>query len=335
MKTKTKILITGGAGYIGSHVVAFLGEQDFDLTIYDNLSTGLRDSVLFGKFIHGDLADLDKLEATIVENKIDSVIHFAGSIIVPESVIDPLKYYDNNTKNSLSLIKLCIKHNISNFIFSSTAAVYGVGNGGGLTENSQLGPINPYGRSKLITEWMLEDVARAHPSFNYVALRYFNVAGADLQNRIGQCSPNATHLIKVALQVALGKRDHLDIFGTDYNTPDGTCIRDYIHVTDLAAAHFEALRFLTSHKTSQIFNCGYGSGFSVKQVIDCIKKITGVNFKVNEIGRRDGDAGLLISIPDKIKKMTQWNPKYADLELIVKSAYQWEQKLLRLGPVQK
>jgi UDP-glucose 4-epimerase len=320
------ILVTGGAGYIGSHVVSLLGEAGKDVIIFDNLSTGKKDNILFGKLIIGDLNDPIALEKVFTENKIEAVMHFAGSIVVPESVENPLLYYKNNTENSLNLIKACVKYNIKKFIFSSTAAVYGTPVGGVASEETPANPINPYGRSKLMTEWMLEDTAFAH-DFNYVALRYFNVAGASQTGKIGQSTPKATHLLKTAAEVVTKKRAGMKIFGTDYETKDGTCIRDYIHVDDLAQAHLDSLSYLDKGGKSQVMNCGYGYGFSVKEVLVAVEKYIGHKLNVEVGPRRAGDAIELISRADKIKKVLGWSPKYNDLDYIVKSAIEWEKKL--------
>jgi len=309
----------------GSHIVTLLGQQGYDLVIYDNLSTGHRHAVHYGKFIQGDLADHDHLDRVMKEEKVTAVIHFAGSIIVPESVEKPIDYYQNNTVNSLNLIRLCTENKIKNFIFSSTAAVYGMPASGVASEETETIPINPYGRSKLMTEWTLEDVAAA-TDFRYVALRYFNVAGAHVGGLVGQNSPLSTHLIKLACETALGKRPALTVFGEDYETPDGSCIRDFIHVDDLAQAHLDALLYLKNGGESQFMNCGYGKGFSVKEVIEVVKRISGVDFKVIKGPRRAGDPPVLISKAEKIKRVLGWKPQYQDLDLIVKNAYDWEKK---------
>lgn len=320
-----KILITGGAGYIGSHVVKALGLLKHDITIYDNLSTGHREAVTYGDLVVGDLADHQKLDELFASKKFEAVLHFAGSIVVPESVVEPLKYYQNNTVNSHFLLSLCKKHNVKQFIFSSTAAVYGMPKDGVCREDSELAPINPYGQSKLMTELMLKDFA-ASSDFRFVALRYFNVSGADPEGKLGQSFPQATHLIKVASEAACGKREKLDIFGTDYATNDGTCVRDYIHVTDLADAHVKALEYLAQGGKSEILNCGYGHGFSVKEVIGRVKEITGVDFTVKECVRRAGDPASLTAKVDRIHQVIGWKPKYDDLNIIIKSAYEWEKK---------
>lgn len=320
-----KVLITGGAGYIGSHVVKALGKLGHEITVYDNLSTGHKDAVTFGKLVVGDLADVEKLEKLFAAEKFEAVLHFAGSIVVPESVANPLKYYSNNTLNSYQLIKLCLKYNCKNFIFSSTAATYGEPSEGMVSEESPTAPINPYGFSKLMTEQMLKDTA-ASSELKFVILRYFNVSGADPEGQIGQSFPGATHLIKVACETACGKRDHLNIFGTDYPTKDGTCVRDYIHVSDLADAHVKALKYLAAGGKSEVLNCGYGHGFSVKEVISKTKEVTGIDFKVVETPRRPGDPASLTTKVDKIQKVLGWKPKYDDLGLIIKSAYEWEKK---------
>lgn len=322
------ILITGGAGYIGSHVVSLLGEANKDIIIFDNLTTGRKENILFGRLVVGDLSDPILLEKLFTENKIEAVLNFAGSIVVPESVENPILYYKNNTENSLNLIRACVKHGTKKFIFSSTAAVYGTPESGVASEASLTNPINPYGRSKLMTEWMLEDVSAAH-DFNYVALRYFNVAGASKTGKIGQSTPKATHLIKTAAELATGKRAGMSIFGTDYNTKDGTCVRDYIHVDDLAQAHLDALAFLDEGGSSQVLNCGYGQGFSVKEVIAEVETYLNSKLNVAVAPRRAGDAVELISRADKIKKILGWTPKYNDLPYIVKSAIEWEKKLER------
>ena len=320
------VLVTGGAGYIGSHVVSLLGAADKDIIILDNLSTGRRENILFGKLIVGELNDQKLLDTIFSENKIEAVLHFAGSIVVPESVTNPTLYYHNNTELSLKLLKTCLKFKTKKFIFSSTAAVYGMPEGGVASEETLPNPINPYGRSKLMTEWMLEDVSNAH-DFAYVALRYFNVAGASSTGKIGQSTPKATHLLKTAAEVVVGKRLGMSIFGDDYPTPDGTCIRDYIHVDDLAQAHLDALKYLDSNNKSQILNCGYGHGFSVKAVLSTVESVTGKKLAVDVAPRRDGDAVELISKAQKIKDILGWTPKYDDLDYIVKSAIDWEKKL--------
>ena len=322
------ILVTGGAGYIGSHVVKLLGESGHKIVVLDDLSTGHKESVLYGHLVVGDIGIQDDLDKVFHHYNIKAVLHFAGSIVVPESVTDPVKYYHNNTVKTLNLIQSCIKNNVNNFIFSSTAAVYGMGETGSLDETVPFAPINPYGRSKMMIEMILEDVSNAHKDFNYIALRYFNVAGADLEGRIGQSFPDATHLIKVAMQVALGMRSELSVFGDDYNTSDGTCIRDYIHVIDLAQAHLDALKYLSNNDKSEVLNCGYGNGYSVNEVIEVVKKVTGKDFSVKITGRRLGDPDRLVAMSDKIRKVLGWNPKYNDLELIVNTAFEWEKKLL-------
>ena len=336
------ILITGGAGYIGSHVVKqLLEETDYKITIVDNLSTGsiktvetLRDIAKLSNkdnnldFIESDLSNFSLIEGIIKAKKFDAVIHFAASIIVPESVKNPIKYYMNNTVNTTNLIKLCIENNVNKFIFSSTAAVYGEPDEIPVKETTPTKPINPYGMSKLMSENVLKDCGLAYLEFKYVILRYFNVAGADIKIRIGQRFPNATHLIKVAAETAVGKREKMYIFGTDYPTKDGTCIRDYIHVDDLAEAHIKALEYLNDNN-SDVFNCGYGYGYSVLEVINTMKEVSGVDFKVEITGRREGDPAILIADNSKIKEKMKWQPKYNDLKLICKTALEWEKKLLK------
>ena len=320
-----KILITGGAGYIGSHAVKALGKLGHDLTIFDNLSTGHKKAITFGELVVGELSNEKLLDELFATKKFDAVLHFAGSIVVPESVENPLMYYLNNTMNSHRIISACVKHKCNQFIFSSTAAVYGMTEDGASSEETPKKPMNPYGYSKLMTEQMLTDVAASSP-LRFVALRYFNVSGADPEGQIGQSFPGATHLIKVACETACGKRDHIKVFGTDYPTPDGTCVRDFIHVTDLAEAHVNALDYLVKGGKSEIMNCGYGHGFSVKEVINKVRQITGVNIKAIETPRRAGDPAMVMSKAEKISKVLGWKPKYDDLDLIIRSAYEWEKK---------
>lgn len=318
------VLVTGGAGYIGSHVVKELSKNGYDVVVIDNLSTGFKEAVTSGTLEVGDIGDSHFLGSIFKKYSPSSVMHFAGSIIVPESVKDPIKYYENNTKNSLMLIKLCLEYKVKHFIFSSTAATYGNLGDKKASEDMPTFPESPYGRSKLMTEWTLKDASYANKDFSFVALRYFNVCGASLEGEIGQSFPNATHLIKVASEAANGKREKVEIFGTDYDTPDGTCIRDYIHVVDLARAHIEALKFLEHHKRSEIFNCGYGVGLSVKEVIGEVKKYTGIDFKVVESKRREGDPAVIVCDNKKILQETNWKPMHQDLKTIVETAYNWE-----------
>ncbi|NLY41924.1 MAG: UDP-glucose 4-epimerase GalE [Desulfovibrionales bacterium] len=323
-----KVLVTGGAGYIGSHTVLALVESGYEVVVYDNLSTGLARSVLPpARLVVGDLADTRLLGELMAAEGFSAVLHFAGSIVVPESVTHPLKYYLNNTNKTTSLIHLAISHAIPHFIFSSTAAVYGMPDTSLIDESAPTAPINPYGRTKLMSEWVLEDAGAAHPDFSFIILRYFNVAGADPLGRVGQSTPDATHLIKVAAQAALGLRPELRIFGTDYPTPDGTCIRDYIHVTDLAAAHVLALGHLERGQGSGIFNCGYGHGYSVREIIQAMQVHCAVDFPVIEAERRAGDPPALVADSARIKAVMGWEPQYNDLALITRSAYDWEQKL--------
>jgi len=331
------ILITGGAGYIGSHVVKLLLENtDSDVTVIDNLVTGFESTIKELKkirdfdFIKADLSNWNEIEGIFKARKFEAIIHFAASLIVPESVEKPLKYYLNNTANTANLVKLANDYGVKKFVFSSTAATYGEPDiseiGNGIKEDFPTNPINPYGQSKLFSEKIIQDAAKANPEFKYVIFRYFNVAGAAPDLSIGQKTKNATHLIKVASECACGKRDGMYIFGTDYPTPDGTCIRDYIHVMDLADAHIKALEYLENNE-SDIFNVGYGKGASVKEVIDTVKKVSGVDFRVQNAPRRAGDPAMLISNCDKIKQKMNWTPKYDDLEFICKTAYEWEKKI--------
>ena len=323
-----KVLVTGGAGYIGSHAVLALKDAGWSPVVLDNLTTGFRFAVPDDvPLVEGDVGDSELVVRTLKEHDIVAVMHFAGSIIVPESVENPLKYYHNNTANSRALIDSAIQASVKHFIFSSTAATYGMGDGSPMRENSPQIPINPYGWSKLMTEQMLTDVAFAH-DFNFCALRYFNVAGADPMGRTGQSTAGATHLIKVAVEAALGKRGHVGVFGTDFDTPDGTGVRDYIHVSDLAAAHVLALEHLIADpETSHKLNCGYGHGFSVLEVLDAVDRVT--NGKIERVieGRRAGDPALLVSENAKIKARFGWQPKFDDLDTIVAHALQWERKL--------
>jgi len=323
------ILVTGGAGYIGSHLVKQLGEDtEHNITVLDNLVTGFEDAILYGKFIKEDLSNFDKIDKIFEENNFDAVIHFAASLVVPESITNPLKYYLNNTSNTANLIKCCVKHNVNRFIFSSTAAIYGEQEGDKIvvTEESPTGALNPYGTSKQMSETILKDTSIAHPEFKHVILRYFNVAGCSVDGKIGQNTANATVLVKVAAETAAGKREKMYIFGDDYPTKDGTCIRDYIHVEDLATAHIDALNYLENGGKSDLFNCGYGEGYTVYEVINMMKKVSGNNFEVDMQGRRDGDPSALIANNTKITKSLKWTPKYNDLELICKTAYEWEMK---------
>ena len=320
-----KVLVTGGAGYIGSHVVRQLGEAGHEVVVYDNLSTGHRWALLAGTLVEGDLADGERLDALFAEHRFDAVLHFAAFIVVPESVAEPLKYYGNNTRNTLGLLERVQRFGVPHFVFSSTAAVYGMPEQTVIDETTPLAPINPYGASKMMSERMLMDLGAAGgPS--YVALRYFNVAGADPEARIGQATPDATHLIKVACQAALGQRERLQIFGTDYDTPDGTCIRDYIHVDDLARAHLDALDYLAAGGESQVLNCGYGRGYSVREVADAVRRVSGVDFRVDEAPRRAGDPPALVADNGRIKEVLAWQPQFDDLERIVTDAWRWERK---------
>ena len=318
-----KVLVTGGAGYIGSHVVRQLGEAGHDIVVYDNLSTGYEWAVTFGELVVGDLADIEALDQLFEKHKFEAVLHFAAHIVVPESVENPLKYYRNNTRNTLNLLGAIEKHQVPYMVFSSTAAVYGMPDEKVLTEDMPLAPINPYGSSKMMSEQMIRDLSLAS-GLKHVILRYFNVAGANLEGRLGQATPEATHLIKVACECARGVRDGMKVFGTDYETRDGTCIRDYIHVEDLAKAHVMALAYMANGGQSDVLNCGYGSGFTVNEVIKVVKESSGVDFAVEEVGRRAGDPDALMADNSKIKRVLGWEPDHNNLEVIVESALNWE-----------
>lgn len=318
------VLVTGGAGYIGSHMVLALADAGVNVVVLDNLSTGFPWAVSpAAKLVPGDIADEALVGKIITENKVDAIVHFAGSIVVPDSVADPLGYYLNNTVKSRALMAAAVKNGVKNFIFSSTAAVYGNPATQPVFETSQPAPISPYGTSKLMTELMLRDSHLAY-GLNYVALRYFNVAGADPKGRTGQSTPRATHLIKVACQTALGQRASMDVFGTDYDTPDGTCLRDYIHVSDLIAAHMDALAHLRRGGESGIFNCGYGTGYSVLDVIKAVEKAHGGPINKKLVPRRPGDPAAIVAGADRVREILGWKPKYDDLDFIVKSALAWE-----------
>lgn len=322
-----RILITGGAGYIGSHAVKALGSRGDEVLVYDNLSNGNRWAVLYGGLTVADLADKAALRAALRDFRPDAVIHFAASIVVEESVKDPLKYYSNNSINTINLLKEMREAGVGKLIFSSTAAVYGIAGKSPVDETAQLKPINPYGASKVISETVMRDLAHADSGFKYVSLRYFNVAGADRDGRIGQAYKESTHLITRALKTAKGETDSLHIYGTDYPTPDGTCLRDYIHVDDLVDAHLLALDYLLAGGASEVYNCGYGHGYSVKEVVAAAKKVTGVDFPTEVAARRAGDAPELVADSRKIKKHLNWKPRCDDLEYIIKTAWQWEKNL--------
>ena len=321
------VLVTGGAGYIGSHMVYELLDAGEDVVVLDNLSTGFRWAIPESVPVYeGDTGDEELARAIIAKHRVEAIIHFAASIVVPDSVADPLGYYRNNTANSRTLIEAAVKSGVKHFIFSSTAAVYGNPKSVPVSEQAAPDPMSPYGSSKLMTEIILRDTGFAHP-LKHAILRYFNVAGADPQMRTRQSTPAATHLIKVAVQTALGMRKKMDVFGTDYPTPDGTCIRDYIHVSDLVRAHSDALRYLRAGGESATFNCGYGHGYSVLDVIDTVKRVSGVDFRVELADRRPGDPAQIVAASDRAREVLNWVPRYDDLPMIVSNALEWEQKL--------
>ena len=321
-----KILVTGGAGYIGSHVVKALGINGDDLLVYDDLSTGHEWALLYGTLVKGDMSDMHFLNKIIQEYKPDAIMHFAALIQVEESVREPLKYYRNNIVNTLNLLEVMKKNNVRNLIFSSTASVYGIPGKIPITEDAPLDPINPYGSSKATVERVLNDLSQVS-DFRYISLRYFNVAGADPEARIGQAYQEATHLITRALKTAKGEFDKLQIFGTDYPTQDGTCIRDYIHVDDLAHAHLLTLNYLLETGKSRVFNCGYGHGYSVKEVVKTAQKVTGRDFTTEDVERRPGDTPILVADSSRLKEELRWEPLHDNLEFIIKTAWEWEKKL--------
>jgi UDP-glucose 4-epimerase len=326
-----RILVTGGAGYIGSHVVRQLGAAGESVITLDNLCTGFEAAVTAGELIIGDTGDAALLEKMFTEHDIDNVMHFAAHTIVPESVANPLKYYRNNTASSRTLLEAAANNSVKNFVFSSTAAVYGIPEGGKASENSPTQPINPYGTSKLMTEWMLRDLALAGGP-NYVALRYFNVAGCEPTGTIGQSTPKATLLVKVACEAATGRRPGVSIFGTDYPTPDGTGLRDYIHVEDLASAHLDALTYLRNGGDSSVLNCGYGHGYSVREVLAAVEKANGAPLKISEQARRSGDPPELIAVAERVREVLGWTPRFDDLDTIVTTSLEWERRIAAEDP---
>lgn len=321
-----KILVTGGAGYIGSHVVRQLGAAGESVVTLDNLSTGFEAAVTSGEFVAGDTGDAALLDKIFGAHEIDTVMHFAAHTIVPESVADPLKYYRNNTASSRTLLEAAANHGVRNIVFSSTAAVYGIPDGGLASEDSPTQPINPYGTSKLMTEWMLRDLAAAGGP-RYVALRYFNVAGCEPTGTIGQSTPKATLLVKVACEAATGRRPRVAIYGTDYPTPDGTGLRDYIHVEDLASAHLDALTYLRNGGDSAVLNCGYGHGYSVRDVLAAVERANGKPLNIVEEPRRAGDPPELIAVANRVREVLGWSPQFDDLDTIVKTSLAWEKKI--------
>jgi UDP-glucose 4-epimerase len=328
---KSKILVTGGAGYIGSHVVKQLGAAAESVVVLDNLSTGFESAVTAGELVRGDTGDAALLERVFSEHDIDTVMHFAAHTVVPESVADPLKYYRNNTASSRTLLEACQRQGVEHVVFSSTAAVYGVPGSGKASEDTPTDPINPYGRSKLMTEWMLRDLAAAGGP-RYVALRYFNVAGCDPSGTIGQSTPKATLLVKAACEAAVGKRPHISVFGTDYPTPDGTGVRDYIHVDDLARAHLDALAYLRSGGESTTLNCGYGHGYSVREVLAAVERASGSPLTVIDEPRRAGDPPELIAVADRVREVLGWEPQLDDLDTIVRTSLAWERRIAARDP---
>ena len=328
------ILVTGGAGYIGSHVVRQLRERNETVVVLDNLSTGFRSAILGAPLVVGDTGNRELVNDVLREHRIETVMHFAAHTIVPESVSNPLKYYGNNTCSTRALLQCCQEAGVKHFVFSSTAAVYGIPRGGMASEDSPTAPINPYGTSKLMSEWMLRDLSAAS-TLRHVVLRYFNVAGSDPAGRIGQSTINGTLLTKVACEVAVGKRERLYIFGTDYDTPDGTGVRDYIHVEDLADAHVKALDYLRAGGASETLNCGYGHGYSVREVVATVNRVNGAPIATEEKPRRAGDPPQLVAKADRIRKTLGWAPQYDDLETIVRSQLQWERRLIAEPELQK
>lgn len=327
MSRADAILVTGGAGYIGSHVVLALRDAGLRPVVIDDLSTGVRQAVPGDvPFVFGDFGDAPLLSRVLAEHGVGAAMHFAGSIVVPESVRDPLRYYRNNTLKSLTLIEACLAAGIDRVVFSSTAAVYGMPPRIPVAETAETRPINPYGASKLMTEWVLRDASAAH-GLRCAVLRYFNVAGADPAGRVGQSTPAATHLIKSACEVAVGKRAALEIFGTDYPTTDGTCVRDYIHVSDLADAHVAALRYLEGGGASVTLNCGYGHGYSVKQVLEEVQRAAGKPLRTHVAPRRPGDPPALVAATEEIRRVLRWQPRFDDLAVIVETALAWERRL--------
>jgi UDP-glucose 4-epimerase len=326
--SRTSILVTGGAGYIGSHVVLQLRARGEQVVVLDDLSTGFRQAVLDTPLVVGKVGDRDLVLDILRTHGVDTVMHFAAHTIVPESVANPLKYYGNNTCSTRNLLECCVETGVRHFVFSSTAAVYGVPADNLAAETSPTAPINAYGTSKLVSEWMLRDVAASSP-LRYVALRYFNVAGSDSAGRIGQATPKATLLIKVACEAAVGKRPHVSIYGTDYPTPDGTGVRDYIHVEDLATAHLDALSYLRKGGTPQVLNVGYGHGYSVREVLKSVERIAGHALTIREEPRRAGDPPVLVARADRVRSELGWQPRLDHLDTIVKTSLQWEQRLAR------
>jgi UDP-glucose 4-epimerase len=326
--SKPNVLVTGGAGYIGSHAVLALKDAGWTVAVIDDLSTGRRDLVPEGvPFVEGSITDRALVDRIVAEQQITAIMHFAGSIVVPESVEKPLDYYGNNTVATHALLSAAVAAGVKHILFSSTAAVYGSPERVPISEEDATHPINPYGSSKLMTEWMLADSSAAY-AFNYGALRYFNVAGADPQGRSGQAGPGSTHLIKVAVEAAVGKRPHVAVYGTDYPTDDGTCVRDYIHVSDLSTAHVQALEWLVAHpEENLVLNCGYGRGLSVLEVLDAVDRLTNKPLKRVLEGRRAGDAAILISANERILGTLDWTPQYQDIDTIVSDALAWERKL--------
>ncbi len=326
MNLKDTVLVTGGAGYIGSHVVMQLRERGEKVVVLDNLTTGFRQSVGDTPLVIGNLADRALVARTIGEYSVGTVMHFAANTVVPESVRDPLKYYGNNTAATRNLLEACMQGGVRRLVFSSTAAVYGMPAEGVAREDMPLAPINPYGTSKLMSEWILRDLA-AVSDFRYVSLRYFNVAGSDPQCRIGQATAHATLLIKVACEAIVGKRTHVSIYGTDYPTPDGTGVRDYIHVDDLARAHLDALDYLRRGAASTVLNCGYGHGYSVREVLESVQRVAGQALSIREEPRREGDPPSLVAAAERIRSALGWQPRLDDLDTIVRTALRWEEKL--------
>jgi UDP-glucose 4-epimerase len=326
--SRSSILVTGGAGYIGSHVVLQLRARGEQVVVLDDLSTGFRQAVLDTPLVVGKVGDRDLVMDILRSHGVDTVMHFAAHTIVPESVSNPLKYYGNNTCSTRNLLECCVETGVRHFVFSSTAAVYGIPAGELAAETSPTAPINAYGTSKLMSEWMLRDVAASSP-LRYVALRYFNVAGSDSGGRIGQATAKATLLVKVACEAAVGKRPHVSVYGTDYATPDGTGVRDYIHVEDLATAHLDALSYLRKGGAPQTLNVGYGHGYSVREVLKSVERVAGHRLTVREEPRRPGDPPILVARADRVRSELGWQPRLDDLDTIVKTSLQWEQRLAR------